>query len=165
MPVAFGAILGGTCTLIGTSTNIAVSGYLARQAGLPPFGLFEMTRVGVILVAAGVVFTIPAILLMGYDLDIGRVTILAIARGLMGVLMMIPLRRALIVKPGTLLGVGLLIALISGIPASILGQPFLQAQWATGPISVGTPMLFDIGVFLVVTGVMLMMIFSLAEES
>ena len=49
-------------------------------------------------VAAGVVFTIPAILLMGYDLDIGRVTILAIAGGLMGVLMMIPLRRALIVK-------------------------------------------------------------------
>jgi len=50
------------------------------------------------LVSAGVVFTIPAILLMGYDLDISRVTILAIAGGLMGVLMMIPLRRALIVK-------------------------------------------------------------------
>jgi len=49
-------------------------------------------------VSAGVVFTIPAILLMGYDLDIGRVTILAIAGGLMGVLLMIPLRRALIVK-------------------------------------------------------------------
>jgi putative OPT family oligopeptide transporter len=49
-------------------------------------------------VSAGVVFTIPAILLMGYDLDIGRVTILAMAGGLMGVLMMIPLRRALIVK-------------------------------------------------------------------
>src|SRR3989441_12539632 len=49
-------------------------------------------------VSAGVVFTIPAILLMGYDLDISRVAILAIAGGLMGVLMMIPLRRALIVK-------------------------------------------------------------------
>src|SRR6266568_1451276 len=49
-------------------------------------------------VSAGVVFTIPAILLMGYDLDISRVTVLAIAGGLMGVLMMIPLRRALIVK-------------------------------------------------------------------
>ena len=74
-------------------------------------------------------------------------------------------RRALIVKPGTLLGVGLLTALISGIPASILGQPFLTAQWTAGPIQVGTPVLFDIGVFLVVTGVMLMMIFSLAEDS
>jgi len=49
-------------------------------------------------VSAGVVFTIPAILLMGYDLDIGRVAILAVVGGLMGVLMMIPLRRALIVK-------------------------------------------------------------------
>src|SRR5213593_1433806 len=54
-------------------------------------------------VSAGVVFTIPAILLMGYDLDIGRVAVLAIAGGLMGILMMIPLRRALIVKEhGTL---------------------------------------------------------------
>jgi putative OPT family oligopeptide transporter len=49
-------------------------------------------------VSAGVVFTIPAILLMGYDLNIGRVAVLAVAGGLMGVLMMIPLRRALIVK-------------------------------------------------------------------
>src|SRR6266511_2287622 len=49
-------------------------------------------------VSAGVVFTIPAILLMGYDLDISRVAVLAIAGGLLGILMMIPLRRALIVK-------------------------------------------------------------------
>ncbi len=49
-------------------------------------------------IAAGVVFTIPAILLMGYDLDIGRVTVLAIVGGVLGILMMIPLRRALIVK-------------------------------------------------------------------
>src|SRR5438093_3256230 len=49
-------------------------------------------------VSAGVVCIISSLLLMGYDLDISRVTILAIAGGLMGVLMMIPLRRALIVK-------------------------------------------------------------------
>ena len=49
-------------------------------------------------IAAGVVFTIPAILLMGYDLDVGRVTVLAVVGGLLGILMMIPLRRALIVK-------------------------------------------------------------------
>lgn len=54
-------------------------------------------------VSAGVVFTIPAILLMGYDLNIGRVAILAIAGGLMGILMMIPLRRALIVQQHGLL--------------------------------------------------------------
>ncbi len=49
-------------------------------------------------IAAGVVFTIPAILLMGYDLDISRVAVLATVGGVLGVLMMIPLRRALIVK-------------------------------------------------------------------
>jgi multicomponent Na+:H+ antiporter subunit A len=73
-------------------------------------------------------------------------------------------RRALIVSPASLLGVGLLTAISSGIPAAMLGQPFLKAQWLVDPIQVGTPVLFDIGVFLVVTGVMLMMIFSLAEE-
>src|SRR3989442_270209 len=49
-------------------------------------------------VAAGVVFTIPGVLLMGSDLDISRVAVLATVGGLMGVLMMIPLRRVLIVK-------------------------------------------------------------------
>jgi multicomponent Na+:H+ antiporter subunit A len=74
-------------------------------------------------------------------------------------------RRALVVKPMTLLGIGLLIALASSIPAAVGGRPFLTAQWITEPLALGTPMLFDIGVFLVVTGVVLMMIFSLSEES
>src|ERR671913_439787 len=37
MPLAFGAILGGTCTLIGTSTNLAVSGALDRLGDSPEF--------------------------------------------------------------------------------------------------------------------------------
>ncbi|HNC46219.1 MAG TPA: SLC13 family permease, partial [Acidobacteriota bacterium] len=49
MPLAFGAILGGTCTLIGTSTNLAVSGLLPRY-GLVPFSMFELTPVGIGLV-------------------------------------------------------------------------------------------------------------------
>jgi multisubunit Na+/H+ antiporter MnhB subunit len=73
-------------------------------------------------------------------------------------------RQALLVKPLTLLGVGLLIALSSGIPAALRGQPFMTAQWMLDPVALGTPALFDIGVFLVVAGVVLMMIFSLAEE-
>ena len=56
-------------------------------------------------------------------------------------------------------------ALISSVPAAFRGKPFLTAQWVVEPLTLGTPMLFDIGVFLVVTGVVLMMIFSLAEES
>jgi multicomponent Na+:H+ antiporter subunit A len=73
-------------------------------------------------------------------------------------------RQALLVTPLTLLGAGLSIALASGMPAVLRGQPFLTAQWALGPVALGTPALFDIGVFLVVAGVVLMMIFSLAEE-
>ena len=73
-------------------------------------------------------------------------------------------RQALLVRPMTLLGAGLLLALISGVPAVVGGQPFLTAVWASGPVAIGTPVVFDAGVFLVVTGVVLMMIFSLAEE-
>jgi multicomponent Na+:H+ antiporter subunit B len=74
-------------------------------------------------------------------------------------------RQALLVEPLTLLGAGLLIALISGLPAMAGGEPFLTAQWMLDPVAVGTPVVFDIGVFLVVAGVVLMMIFSLAEET
>jgi multicomponent Na+:H+ antiporter subunit A len=73
-------------------------------------------------------------------------------------------RQALLVDPMTLLGAGLLIALASGLPAVLGGQPFLTALWPSGPVPIGTPAIFDVGVFLVVAGVVLMMIFSLAEE-
>ncbi|MDX5480966.1 MAG: SLC13 family permease [Hymenobacteraceae bacterium] len=55
MPLAFAAILGGTCTLIGTSTNVAVSGYIAK-AGLPPIGLFEITGIGVVIFIVGLAY-------------------------------------------------------------------------------------------------------------
>jgi len=55
MPLAFGAILGGTCTLIGTSTNLAVSGALPRY-GIHPFTMFELTRVGVVIVGVGLLY-------------------------------------------------------------------------------------------------------------
>jgi putative OPT family oligopeptide transporter len=47
-------------------------------------------------IAFGVGVTMPAILILGFDLEIFRVTLVAILGGLLGVLMMIPLRRALI---------------------------------------------------------------------
>jgi putative OPT family oligopeptide transporter len=82
-------------------------------------------------VAAGVVFTVPAILLMGYDLDIGRVAILATAGGLMGILMMIPLRRALIVKEhGTLIypeGTACAEVLIAGEERGLQAKRVFQA--------------------------------------
>src|SRR5687768_12612669 len=55
MPLAFGAILGGSCTLIGTSTNLAVSGQIVRY-GQEPFSMFELTTVGVITFAVGMLY-------------------------------------------------------------------------------------------------------------
>jgi di/tricarboxylate transporter len=55
MPLAFGAILGGSCTLIGTSTNLAVSGAIVRY-GQEPFSMFELTSVGVITFAIGMTY-------------------------------------------------------------------------------------------------------------
>lgn len=55
MPLAFGAILGGSCTLIGTSTNLAVSGAIQRY-GQEPFSMFELAPVGVITFAVGLLY-------------------------------------------------------------------------------------------------------------
>jgi di/tricarboxylate transporter len=57
MPMAFAAVLGGCVTLVGTSTNLVVDG-VARQAGLEPFGIFEMTPLGLPLAIAGLVYLI-----------------------------------------------------------------------------------------------------------
>ncbi len=55
IPLAYASILGGTVTLIGTSTNVAVSGYLER-AGLRAIGLFEITPVGLAVVLCGLAY-------------------------------------------------------------------------------------------------------------
>ena len=55
MPLAFGAILGGSCTLIGTSTNLAVSGAIQRY-GQAPFSMFELAPVGIITFSVGMIY-------------------------------------------------------------------------------------------------------------
>lgn len=55
MPLAFASILGGTCTLIGTSTNVAVSGYI-ENAGMKPVGMFEITPIGLVIVVIGIAY-------------------------------------------------------------------------------------------------------------
>ncbi|QDV69247.1 Na(+)/H(+) antiporter subunit B [Rosistilla carotiformis] len=69
-----------------------------------------------------------------------------------------------------LIGSGLLMSLCSGLLPLLLGRPFLTGMWTTitttgfGKIHLGTPLLFDLGVFCVVTGVTLVFVFSLLEE-
>lgn len=55
IPLAYASMLGGTCTLIGTSTNVAGSGYV-KAAGLEPFSMFEFLPVGLAACVAGILF-------------------------------------------------------------------------------------------------------------
>lgn len=55
MPVAYASLLGGVCTLTGTSTNVAVSGAL-HKAGEVQLGIFELTPVGLPVALVGMVY-------------------------------------------------------------------------------------------------------------
>jgi len=55
MPMAYGALLGGMLVLFGTSSNLVVSGYL-YEAGLPPLEFFSFTPIGLVILAAVLVY-------------------------------------------------------------------------------------------------------------
>jgi multicomponent Na+:H+ antiporter subunit B len=79
-------------------------------------------------------------------------------------------RRLLGTDPRTLIGAGLLVALTAGAIPLAAGAPFLTGWWGElplpglGEIHLGTPLLFDVGVYLAVMGMTLTIILALAEE-
>ena len=57
IPLAFASLLGGAMTLIGTPANILATGILAER-GLPTFGFFEFTRMGIVVLTTGVLYMV-----------------------------------------------------------------------------------------------------------
>ena len=55
MPLSFACILGGTCTLTGSSTNLIIDG-IAQKQDQEPFSMFELTKLGVIYAAVGFIY-------------------------------------------------------------------------------------------------------------
>jgi multicomponent Na+:H+ antiporter subunit B len=78
-------------------------------------------------------------------------------------------RRLLRIDPEVLAGIGLLVALASGLAGPLAGRPFLTGIWLDGEVpgigKLGTPLGFDLGVFLLVVGAVLTILFTLDEES
>jgi di/tricarboxylate transporter len=59
LPLSYATILGGLVTLVGTSTNLVVSGLMV-DAGMPPIGVFEPARLGVPVAVAGLLYLVAA---------------------------------------------------------------------------------------------------------
>ena len=79
------------------------------------------------------------------------------------------LRSALYFDPLSIAAVGLILALCSGLIAVVTGYPFLTGMWwvsdaAAGVPVAGTPLLFDLGVYLVVLGAILTLVLCLEES-
>ncbi len=79
-------------------------------------------------------------------------------------------QRSIFFSPVNLTAVGLLVALLSGIPALLAGDVFMTGEWVTFfaksafELKLGTPLLFDVGVYLTVGGMLMLVMFSIMEE-
>jgi len=80
--------------------------------------------------------------------------------------------KSLRVAPTTFLATGLALAMLSGLPSIFLGNPFMTSVWGPtweipilGKLKLGTPLLFDIGVYLAVIGFTIKCAISLGEDA
>jgi multicomponent Na+:H+ antiporter subunit B len=77
-------------------------------------------------------------------------------------------RRLLWLDPRSIMGVGLLVAIASGLPGMLYGLSFLTGLWdqTLFPVvgKLGTPLLFDAGVYITVLGMVCLIVFSLGEK-
>lgn len=74
------------------------------------------------------------------------------------------------IEPVKLMALGLMVAVISGLPGLLRGAPFMTSEWLPGfslpligKVHLGTPLVFDVGVYMVVIGFALHTTFSLAQ--
>ncbi len=108
--IFFGLIFGASTVYLGLKVGLTVSASipiavlsitilrLLGRASILENNIVQTTGSAAESIAAGIVFTIPALLILGLDLDLIQTAIVGAAGGLLGVLLMIPLRRSLIVK-------------------------------------------------------------------
>ncbi len=108
--VLFGLLFGASTVYLGLKVGLTVSASIPiavlsitilrafGRASILENNIVQTTGSAGESIAAGIVFTIPALLILGLDLDVMRTALIGLTGGLLGVLLMIPLRRSLIVK-------------------------------------------------------------------
>jgi multicomponent Na+:H+ antiporter subunit B len=81
-------------------------------------------------------------------------------------------RRLMWFHPHSLIGLGILVAAVSGLPAMTQDLPFLTGLWGgsmptlvAGELKFGTPLMFDTGVYFVVLGITVLFVFTMAEDA
>ncbi|HEV7331172.1 MAG TPA: Na+/H+ antiporter subunit B [Flavisolibacter sp.] len=78
-------------------------------------------------------------------------------------------QKFLVYHPGILIPSGLAISLLSGFISMFKGEAYMKGAWLAKPVpvigSVGTPLFFDIGVYFVVIGVTLTILFTISETT
>ncbi len=79
-------------------------------------------------------------------------------------------RRAIRIDPRRIIVAGMAIALVSGCSAALAGKPFMSGLWwsvaevENNSVAIGTPFIFDLGVFVIVLGMILTLILGLEEN-